>query len=68
MDRRIRFRRFIHPVKTEFKDNAMRLRVLHGHQSAMRVRDPADNAEPESEPRRVSGVTRLREPPEVFVG
>ena len=44
MDRRIRFRRFIHPVKTEFKDNAMRLRVLHGHQSAMRVRDPADNA------------------------
>ena len=37
-------RSLIHPVKAEFKDNAVRLRVLHGHQSAVRVRDPADNA------------------------
>ena len=67
MDRRIRFRRFIHPVKTEFKDNAMRLRVLHGHQSAVGVRDASDNTEPKSEPRWVSRVTRLGKPPEIFV-
>ena len=60
-------RRFIYPVKAELKNHAVRVRRSHGHESAVRVRGPADNAEPKPEPRGVRRIARFRKPPEVFI-